>query len=38
MAAGNADAAAKAFQDVIAADPKSPAAVEATAHLQGIRK
>jgi TolA-binding protein len=38
MAAGNADAAAKAFQDVIAADPKSPAAVEATAHLQEIRK
>jgi len=38
MAAGNADAAAKAFQDVIAADPKSPAAAEATAHLQEIRK
>jgi len=38
MTAGNADAAAKAFQDVIAADPKSPAAVEATAHLQEIRK
>jgi tetratricopeptide (TPR) repeat protein len=38
MAAGNADAAAKAFQDVIAADPKSAAAAEAAAHLQGIRK
>jgi tetratricopeptide (TPR) repeat protein len=38
MAAGNADAAAKAFQDVIAANPKSPAAAEATAHLQEIRK
>lgn len=38
MAAGNADAAAKAFQDVIAANPKSPAAVEAAAHLQDIRK
>jgi tetratricopeptide (TPR) repeat protein len=38
MAAGNADAAAKAFQDVIAANPKSPAASEAAAHLQEIRK
>jgi tetratricopeptide (TPR) repeat protein len=38
MAAGNADAAAKAFQDVIAANPKSPAADEAAAHLQEIRK
>ena len=38
MAAGNADAAEKAFQDVIAANPKSPAAAEATAHLQEIRK
>ncbi len=38
MAAGNADAAAKAFEDVIAANPKSPAAAEAAAHLQEIRK
>jgi tetratricopeptide (TPR) repeat protein len=38
MAAGNADAAARAFQDVIAANPKSPAAAEAAAHLQEIRK
>ena len=38
MAAGNADAAAKAFQDVIAANPKSSAATEAAAHLQEIRK
>jgi len=38
MAVGNADAAAKAFQDVIAANPKSPAAAEAAAHLQEIRK
>jgi tetratricopeptide (TPR) repeat protein len=38
VAAGNADAAAKAFQDVIAANPKSPAAAEAAAHLQEIRK
>lgn len=38
MAAGNADAAARAFQDVIAADPKSAAAAEAAAHLQDIRK
>ena len=38
MAAGNADAAAKTFQDVITANPKGPAAVEAAAHLQEIRK
>jgi tetratricopeptide (TPR) repeat protein len=38
VAAGNTDAAAKAFQDVIAANPKSPAATEAAAHLQEIRK
>jgi tetratricopeptide (TPR) repeat protein len=38
MAAGNPDAAAKAFQDVIAANPKSPAAAEATVHLQEISK
>ena len=38
IAAGNPDAAAKAFQDVMAADPKSPAATEAAAHLQEIRK
>ena len=38
LAAGNPDAAAKAFQDVMAANPKSPAATEAAAHLQEIRK
>jgi tetratricopeptide (TPR) repeat protein len=38
MALGNADAAAKAFQDVIAANPKSPAAAEAAVHLQEIGK
>lgn len=38
VAAGNADAAAKAFQDVIAANPNSPAAAEAAARLQDIRK
>ena len=38
MAAGNPDAAAKAFQDVMAANPKSAAATEAAAHLQEIRK
>lgn len=38
IAAGNPDAAAKAFQDVMTADPKSPAATEAAAHLQEIRK
>ena len=38
MAAGDAAAAAKAFQDVISANPKSPAAAEAAAHLQEIRK
>ena len=38
MAAGNTDAATKAFQDVITANPKSPAAAEATVHLQEIRK
>jgi tetratricopeptide (TPR) repeat protein len=38
MAAGNPDAATKAFQDVIAANPTSPAATEAAAHLKEIRK
>jgi tetratricopeptide (TPR) repeat protein len=38
MAAGNMDAAAKSFQDVIAANPKTTAAAEAAAHLQDIRK
>lgn len=38
MAAGNMDAAAKSFQDVISADPKTAAAAEAAAHLQQIRK
>src|SRR5262245_38257167 len=38
MAAGNAEAAAKSFQDVISASPKTSAAAEAAAHLQEIRK
>jgi tetratricopeptide (TPR) repeat protein len=38
MAAGNADAAARSFQDVISANPKTSAAAEAAAHLQEIRK
>jgi TolA-binding protein len=38
MAAGNMDAAAKSFQDVITANPKTTAAAEAAAHLQEIRK
>jgi tetratricopeptide (TPR) repeat protein len=38
MAAGNTDAAAKAFQEVIAANPKTSAATEAESHLQEIRK
>ena len=38
MAAGNAEAAARSFQDVISANPKTSAAVEAAAHLQEIRK
>jgi tetratricopeptide (TPR) repeat protein len=38
MAAGNADAAAKSFEDVISANPKTAAAAEAAAHLQEIRK
>jgi len=38
MAAGNIDAAAKSFQDVISANPKTTAAAEAAAHLQEIRK
>ena len=38
MAAGNSDAAAKSFQDVISANPKTTAAAEAAAHLQEIRK
>jgi len=38
MAAGNTDAAAKAFQDVIGATPRTPAADEAAAHLQELRK
>jgi hypothetical protein len=32
------DAAAKSFQDVNNADPKTTAAAEAAAHLQEIRK
>ena len=38
MAAGNTDAAAKSFQDVITANPQTAAAAEAAAHLQEIRK
>ena len=38
MAAGNMDAAAKSFQDVITANPTTAAATEAAAHLQEIRK
>jgi len=38
MAAGNAEAAAKSFQDVISTNPKTSAAAEAAAHLQEIRK
>jgi TolA-binding protein len=38
MAAGNNDAAAKAFQEIIAANPKTSAANEAAAHLQAIQK
>lgn len=38
MAAGDVAAAAKAFQDVITANPKSPAAAEAAVRLQEIRK
>src|SRR5215470_11498397 len=38
MAAGNAEAAAKSFEYVISANPKTSAAVEAAAHLQEIRK
>jgi tetratricopeptide (TPR) repeat protein len=38
MAAGNAEAAAKSFEDVISANPKTAAAAEAAAHLQEIRK
>jgi len=38
MTAGNMDAAAKSFQDVITANPKTTAAAEAAAHLQEIRK
>jgi tetratricopeptide (TPR) repeat protein len=38
MAAGNTDAAAKSFQDVITANPKTTAAAEAAVHLQEIRK
>lgn len=38
MAAGNAEAAAKSFEDVISANPKTSAAAEAAAHLQEIRK
>jgi tetratricopeptide (TPR) repeat protein len=36
MAAGNMDAAAKSFHDVIDANPKTTAAAEAAAHLQDI--
>ena len=38
IAAGDSTAAAKAFQDVIAASPNSPAAEEATARLRDINK
>jgi len=38
MAAGHAEAAAKSFEDVISANPKTAAAAEAAAHLQEIRK
>ena len=38
MAAGNAEAATKSFEDVISANPKTAAAAEAAAHLQEIRK
>jgi tetratricopeptide (TPR) repeat protein len=38
MAAGNTEAAAKSFEDVISANPKTSAAAEAAAHLQEIRK
>lgn len=38
VAAGNADAAAKAFQDVIAANPRTSAAEEAAARLQELQK
>jgi tetratricopeptide (TPR) repeat protein len=38
MTAGNMDAATRSFQDVISANPKTAAAVEAAAHLQDIRK
>jgi hypothetical protein len=38
MAAGNAEAAAKSFEDVISANPKTAAAAEAAAHLQEIRR
>ena len=38
MAAGNTDAAAKAFEQIIAANPKTTAATEAAARLQDIRK
>jgi len=38
MTAGNMDAAAKSFEDVISANPKTTAAAEAAAHLNEIRK
>jgi len=38
MAAGNAEAAARSFEDVISANPKTAAAAEAAAHLKEIRK
>ena len=38
MAAGNNDAAAKAFQEIIAANPKTNAATEAAEQLQKIQK
>lgn len=38
MTAGNMDAAAQSFQDVITANPKTTAAAEAAEHLQHIRK
>jgi len=38
LAAGNTEAAAKSFQDVISANPRTSAAAEAAAHLQEIKK
>jgi tetratricopeptide (TPR) repeat protein len=38
MSAGNPEAAAKVFEDIVSANPKTSAAAEAAAHLQEIRK